>query len=138
MKKFEIVKTTAEISWKERNEIKEGCTMYDVDPEKIASFGTKEEAEKELKKYKTDVCASGSLFTVEEFSIQENEYDEDGEWMRPQKSMRAMRAPISCFTNKKIVVSKWHGFFYLQKNAHYTYNVLIYNHRKEINKSERW
>ena len=46
MKKFEIVKTTAEISWKERNEIKEGCTMYDVDPEKIASFGTKEEAEK--------------------------------------------------------------------------------------------
>lgn len=50
MKKFEIVKTTAEISWKERNEIKEGCTMYDVDPEKIASFGTKEEAEKELKK----------------------------------------------------------------------------------------
>lgn len=81
MKKFEIVKTTAEISWKERNEIKEGCTMYDVDPEKIASFGTKEEAEKELKKYKTDVCASGSLFTVEEFSIQENEYDEDGEWI---------------------------------------------------------
>ena len=58
MKKFEIVKTTAEISWKERDEIKEGCTMYDVDPEKIASFGTKEEAEKELKKYKTDVCAS--------------------------------------------------------------------------------
>lgn len=47
--------------------------MYDVDPEKIASFGTKEEAEKELKKYKTDVCASGSLFTVEEFSIQEND-----------------------------------------------------------------
>ena len=41
----------------------------------------KEEAEKELKKYKTDVCASGSLFTVEEFSIQENEYDEDGEWI---------------------------------------------------------
>lgn len=48
---------------------------------KIASFGTKEEAEKELKKYKTDVCTSGSLFTVEEFSIQENEYDEDDEWI---------------------------------------------------------
>lgn len=149
MKKFEIVKTTAEISWKERNEIKEGCTMYDVDPEKIASFGTKEEAEKELKKYKTDVCASGSLFTVEEFSIQENEYDEDGEWIgggdiwkftpmeifvvdketrktiakvktyeeaeEAAEEYEAMRAPISCFTNKKIVVSKWHGFFYLQK-----------------------
>lgn len=28
MKKFEIVKTTAEISQKERNEIKEGCTMW--------------------------------------------------------------------------------------------------------------
>ena len=82
MKKFEIVKTTAEISWKERDEIKEGCTMYDVDPEKIASFGTKEEAEKELKKYKTDVCASGSLFTVEEFSfsspIGESTFSTDG------------------------------------------------------------
>lgn len=95
MKKFEIVKTTAEISWKERNEIKEGCTMYDVDPEKIASFGTKEEAEKELKKYKTDVCASGSLFTVEEFSIQENEYDEDGEWIgggAPQKQKEKLNS----------------------------------------------
>ena len=29
--------------------------------------------------------------------------------------MRAMRAPISRFANKKRVVSKWHGFFYLQK-----------------------
>jgi hypothetical protein len=38
--------------------------------------------------------------------------------------MRAMRAPISRFANKKIVVSKWHGFFYLQKNEHYTYKVL--------------
>lgn len=172
MKKFEIVKTTAEISWKERNEIKEGCTMYDVDPEKIASFGTKEEAEKELKKYKTDVCASGSLFTVEEFSIQENEYDEDGEWIGGgdiwkftpmeifvvDKETRKTIAKVKTyeeaeeaaeeyegdagadivFSCKKIVVSKWHGFFYLQKNAHYTYNVLIYNHRKEINKSERW
>lgn len=149
MKKFEIVKTTAEISWKERNEIKEGCTMYDVDPEKIASFGIKEEAEKELKKYKTDVCASGSLFTVEEFSIQETNMTKTAsgseaeifgsllQWKfswstkkrgkrsqkskltkrrrRPQKSMRAMRAPISCFTNKKRVVSKWHGFFICKK-----------------------
>ena len=119
MKKFEIVKTTAEISWKERNEIKEGCTMYDVDPEKIASFGTKEEAEKELKKYKTDVCASGSLFTVEEFSIQENEYDEDGEWIGGGDIWKF--TPMEIFvvdkeTRKtKIVVSKWHGFFYLQK-----------------------
>nr|DAF18469.1 MAG TPA: hypothetical protein [Caudoviricetes sp.] len=29
--------------------------------------------------------------------------------------MRAMRAPISCFTNKKRVVSKWHGFFICKK-----------------------
>lgn len=39
--------------------------------------------------------------------------------------MRAMRAPISRFANKKIVVSKWHGFFYSQKkNEHYTYKTL--------------
>ena len=120
-----------------------------MDPEKIASFGTKEEAEKELKKYKTDVCASGSLFTVEEFSIQENEYDEDGEWIgggdiwkftpmeifvvdkETRKTIAKVKtyeeaeeaaeeyegdaAPISCFTNKKRVVSKWHGFFICKK-----------------------
>lgn len=149
MKKFEIVKTTAEISWKERNEIKEGCTMYDVDPEKIASFGTKEEAEKELKKYKTDVCASEASSRSKSFRSRKTNMTKTAsgseaeifgsllQWKfswstkkrgkrsqkskltkrrrRPQKSMRAMRAPISCFTNKKIVVSKWHGFFICKK-----------------------
>lgn len=149
MKKFEIVKTTAEISWKERDEIKEGCTMYDVDPEKIASFGTKEEAEKELKNTKRmfahpEASSRSKSFRSRKTNMTKTASGSEAEifgsllqwkfsWStkkrgkrsqkskltkrrrRPQKSMRAMRAPISCFTNKKRVVSKWHGFFICKK-----------------------
>ena len=58
--------------------------------------------------------------------------------------MRAMQAPISRFANKKRVVSKWHGFFICKKCTLYVKYIdiirimSIYNHRKEINKSERW
>ena len=31
--------------------------------------------------------------------------------------MRAMQAPISRFANKKRVVSKWHGFFFIRKKC---------------------
>ncbi len=88
MIRYEIVKRTAEISWKNRKEIKEGCT-YDVlfkdgsadYPELIASFDSEEEAKNELKKYRTHIYEySGiveSFYLVEEYCIEENEYDED-------------------------------------------------------------
>ena len=50
MKKFEIVMRRAEISWKNRKSIKEGCTT-DGESEMIKSFDTLEEAKKELEKY---------------------------------------------------------------------------------------
>lgn len=38
--------------------------------------------------------------------------------------MRAMRVPISCFTNKKNSRVEMARLFLFAKNAHYTYKVL--------------
>ena len=65
MKKFEIVKTTAEISWKERDEIKEGwkftpMEIFVVDKETrktIAKVKTYEEAEEAAEEYEGDAGA---------------------------------------------------------------------------------
>lgn len=77
MKKYEIVKKSKEITWKDRKEIAEGCTMDDAEPETIASFETLEEAKKELKKYKTRIYEMGGmvgkLFEVEEYMIVESD-----------------------------------------------------------------
>lgn len=81
MKKYEIMKNSAEFNWKHRKEITTGCTMDDVEPEKIGEFEKLEEAEEELKKHKTEISESGGLFSVTEYMIQENEYGEDGEWI---------------------------------------------------------
>lgn len=81
MKKYEIMKNSAEFNWKHRKKITTGCTMDDVEPEKIGEFEELEEAEEELKKHKTEISESGGLFSVTEYMIQENEYDEDGEWI---------------------------------------------------------
>lgn len=123
MKKFEIVKTTAEISWKERNEIKEGCTMYDVDPE-VSSRS------KSFRSRKTNMTktASGSEAEIFESLLQwkfswstkkrgkrSQKSKLTKRRRRPQKSMRAMQAPISRFANKKKSRVKMARLFYLQK-----------------------
>lgn len=83
MKKFEIVMRRAEISWKNRKSIKEGCTT-EGEPELIKSFDTPEEAKEELRKFQTSIrkLSNGSLsyFEIEEYMVEENDYDEDGEW----------------------------------------------------------
>lgn len=80
MKKYELKKCSAEFTWKERKEIKEGCTIYDVEPEKLEELEDLEKAEEELSKYETEISMSGGLFSVTEYMIQENEYNEEGEW----------------------------------------------------------
>ena len=83
MKKYDLVKRTAEIKYKDRKEIEEGCTAFDDSPEYIKTFDTLEEAKKELAKRKTDVskfsCHGMTFYKVEEYVIEENEfeYDED-------------------------------------------------------------
>ena len=83
MKKYELKSATVEVrKW---CDIKEGCTQDDQHPHLIKSFDDKEEALEELKKYETTVRtlsdALGTYYLVEEFYVDEHEYDEDGEWI---------------------------------------------------------
>lgn len=87
MKKFELRENTREICCKDRYEIVEGCTLNqdDQEPVVINSFMDKNEAIKALKEYKTKIyqfnTASGLCYGITEYYIEENEYDEDGEWI---------------------------------------------------------
>lgn len=84
--KYEIRKNTREISYKNRMEIKQGCTLEQDNqvPEIIKSFDDKDEALNELKSYKSDIRKLsgilGTYYAVTEYYVEENEYDEDGEW----------------------------------------------------------
>lgn len=85
--KYEIRKNTREISYKNRAQIKQGCTLEqdNQDPEIIKSFDDKDEALNELKLYKSDICklsgGAGAYYAVTEYYVEENEYDKDGEWV---------------------------------------------------------
>ena len=87
MKRYELKKNTREMSFKERKEICEGCTLdqRDMEPELIGSFEDKEEALAELRKYESDVrtfrTAVGTMYLVTEFYVEENIYDEDGDFV---------------------------------------------------------
>lgn len=83
MKKYDLVKRTAEFNYKNRKNIEEGCTALDPSPEYIKTFDDLEEAKKELAKRKTSVSKfenhNMTFYLVEEYVIEENEfeYDED-------------------------------------------------------------
>lgn len=83
MRKYELIERTAEIRYKDRMDIQEGCTSLEPDQKLIKSFDSLEESKEELKKYKTSVRKFSShsmgYFKVTEYLIEENEYDEDGE-----------------------------------------------------------
>lgn len=82
--KFEIRKDNIEIAYKDRMNIKPGCTLDNLnsDSEIIESFDTKEDAIEALKKYTTDIStfssANGTVFDVTEYYVEGNEYDEEG------------------------------------------------------------
>ena len=84
MKKFEIRKSSAEI--RNKLDIAEGCTyLIDEDPKIINTYDSIEEARKFLASLKTSISEYsspiGKIYSVEEYYIEENEYDEDGEWV---------------------------------------------------------
>ena len=84
MTKYEIKKATREIrGYKNRNKIGEGCTLEgnDIFDEIVKSFDSKDEALNALKAYKSEIDIAGDLYMVTEYFVQENEYDEDGEWI---------------------------------------------------------
>ena len=85
--KFELKECTREIKYKERFEIAAGCTANQDDCESklIKSFDSKEDALEELKNYKTEINSfssnTGTRYNVTEYYVEENEYDEDGDWV---------------------------------------------------------
>ena len=84
MKKFEIRKASAEI--RNRLDIAEGCARaIDEEPETMNTYDSIEEARKFLAGLKTSISELsspiGRYYLVEEFYIEENEYDEDGDWV---------------------------------------------------------
>lgn len=87
MLKYELRKNTREIRYKDKAEIKEGCTLNqdDMYPEIINSFDSREEALERLKDYKTEISdyhlATGTYYSVTEYYVEENEYNEEGEWL---------------------------------------------------------
>lgn len=84
---YELKKNTREISYEKKKDIKKGCTLEqnDQNPQIIEPFEDKEQALKILKSYKSDICkmsgGAGSYYLVTEYYVEENEYDEDGEWI---------------------------------------------------------
>lgn len=87
MIKYELRKATAEIPVKYKSKIKEGITqnsdiLGDIDSSLIKRFDSKDEAVLEFqnKKYHTTIYHQDNLYWIEEYFIQENHYDTDGEW----------------------------------------------------------
>ena len=86
MKKYEVKENTIEVNYKNRKSIKAGVSLEseNQDPVTIVSCETLEEAQEELKKLKTDIKENHyntTFYTVTEYYIEENEYDEDGDWV---------------------------------------------------------
>ena len=86
MKKYEVKENTIEVNYKNRKSIKAGVSLEseNQEPTIIASFDTLKEAQKKLKELKTDIKENhynGTYYNVTEYYIEENEYDEDGEWL---------------------------------------------------------
>ena len=84
MIKYEIYKKTVEIKYKDRLQIKPGCTTMDSEPELIEYFLNEKEALEALKKYESVIreftSDSGLMYEVIEYNLEKNEYDQDGDF----------------------------------------------------------
>lgn len=86
MKKYVLKKDSIEVKYKDRKEIAPGVVLSsdNQEPETIKLFDNKEDALKELQKYKSSIAKhtyNGTIYVVEEYYVEENTYDEDGEWL---------------------------------------------------------
>ena len=81
MKKYEIIENTREV--KHAEDIKEGCTLdqQDQEPVVLESYDTLDEAKEMLKTYDSFAKDMSGYWLVTEYYIEENDYDEDGEWV---------------------------------------------------------
>lgn len=78
MKKFILFRNECEVK-----NYYEGCTTdrNDTTPEVIKTFDNKDEALEDLKNYKTSVTDFRSYYLVEEYYVEEQIQDEDGEFI---------------------------------------------------------
>lgn len=85
MTKYEIKKNYVEIKYADRMDIEPGCSAGSESDEVLESFDSKEKAIHALKKYESSIdllsSNAGSYFAIEEFVIEENKYDEDGDFV---------------------------------------------------------
>lgn len=87
MRKFEIVKNEAEYSFRNKDMIHTGCTFEEdfQNPETLEEYSTKEEAIEALEKYSSEIRklsgGAGAFYHVTEYVVQENVYNEDGDWL---------------------------------------------------------
>ena len=83
MTKYKIVKTEAELYYKMRNKIKQGCTLDNSFAETVKIFDTLEEAKIEFQKFNTDIWEikgnTGIWYLIDEYSLVKAEYDADSE-----------------------------------------------------------
>ena len=83
--RFELRKNSCEISYKNRKDIKEGCTLeqWEQEPSVIKTFSNKKAALNEVKNYETEITklsgGSGTYYLVEEYYVEENVYNEEEE-----------------------------------------------------------
>ena len=84
MTRFELKKNTREV--KHLKDIYKGCTFCQNEyfPEIIKPYDNKEDAMKALESYETEIQrlsnGAGTFYQVTEYYVEENVYDEDGEW----------------------------------------------------------
>ena len=93
MRKYEVREVSAEVALKDKRLIEPGMAQNynseksgNGDTNLIASYDTVEEAMADLKQRKSSVSLTSSFsgkkyYLVEEYFIEENEYDEDGDWI---------------------------------------------------------
>ena len=86
MKKFDLVKASTEVKAAFAREFRPGDAVINGEKEWMNAYDTKEEALEALSWYKNSYTlysggAAGSFFDVIEFAVEENEYDDDGEFV---------------------------------------------------------
>ena len=85
MKVFEIYNASTELKFNEVKKLRAGVTQEQADiyADKISVHETLEEAREMLKAYSTTIqkFPSNRVISVNEYYIEENEYDEDGDWI---------------------------------------------------------
>lgn len=95
--KFDIIKNSVEVSFKERRNIREGISVNrdDYAEEVEKTFKSVEDALLELQNHKTEIKEGGGVYNIVEYYVQENKYDMDGELLENGDILEFSKMEIS-------------------------------------------